>query len=248
VSCGFSREKLALHVGGDLPAADAVATASHLSACDDCRRFLEELRASQAVVKSSRAETASSSDCAAVRRQVMAIINERPDAIGWPLRLERAFMLGLRPSYALAAFLVIGMVSASVLAQIRPAADIQPRPDGYRDWTLVSGAVAAEAGRTLPSADRVFVSQSSYQAYERTGIFPEGTVFVWEAGSENVEGPHSSSSTLLVSLKDSARFEGGWGFFDFSGGAGTPPAKARALPDSKGCRACHLQSPLSVGA
>ena len=31
------------------------------------------------------------------------------------------------------------------------------------------------------------------------------------------EGPHATSSTLLASLKDSTKFEGGWGFFDFGG-------------------------------
>ena len=87
--------------------------------------------------------------------------------------------------------------------------------------------------------------------YAKTGIFPEGTVFVWEAGPErgvSHEGPHTTSSTLLASLKDSTKFEGGWGFFDFGGTGGAPQAKVRALPESRGCRSCHRQSPLSLGA
>jgi hypothetical protein len=241
---------LALHVEGDLADASAATTVKHLAVCDECRRFLEELQASQALVKSVRRETILLSDCAAMRREVMTIVNERPGPLGWRLRIERAVAWGLRPSSAMAALLLLGMVSVSVVAQIRPGAqgslapavlegsDTLLRPAGYRRWTLVSGK-------------RVYISQSSYEAYAKTGIFPEGTVFVWEAGPERPAsrgGPHSTSSTLLASVKDSTKFEGGWGFFDFSSSGGAPLAKARALPESRGCRTCHRQSPLSMGA
>jgi anti-sigma factor RsiW len=77
VSCRFSREMLALHVGGDLPEAATATTVGHLASCDECRRFLEELRASQALIRSVRRETVSPSECTAMRREVMTIINER---------------------------------------------------------------------------------------------------------------------------------------------------------------------------
>jgi hypothetical protein len=250
VSCGFSRETLALHVEGDLPGAEAAATIRHLAVCEECRCFFERLQASQALMKSVRRETVSASDCSAMRREVMTIINERPGTLGWRFRIDRAVALGLRPSYGIAAFLLIGMVSVSVLAQIRPAtqrptsavlegSDTLLRPEGYRGWTR------------LPSADRVYVNPSSYREYAKTGIFPEGTVFVWEAGPDqgvSQKSPHATSSTLLASLKDGTKFEGGWGFFDFDGTSGASQAKARALPESKGCRTCHRQSPLSMGA
>jgi hypothetical protein len=237
VSCGFSRETLALHVEGDLPDSEAAATVGHLASCDECRRFLEDLRVTQGLLKSGRSEAASRSDCAAMRNEVMTILNERTVALGWGLRIERAIALGLRPSYGLAAMLLLGMVSVSVLAQIRPAVhDTLPRPEGYREWTR------------LPSADRVYMNPLSYQEYAKTGIFPDGTMLVWEAGSESdgSSHAHTTSSTLLMSFKD-AKFEGGWGFFDFSGPGGAPLARARALPESKGCRTCHRHSPLSMG-
>jgi hypothetical protein len=253
VSCGFSREALALHVEGDLSDEAAAVAVSHLAECEECRRVLEDLRASQALLKSVRRETVSPSDCTAMRRELMTIINERPRALGWALRIERTIALGLRPSYGMAALLLLGIVSVSVLAQIRPAtnpavregSETLLRPEGYREWTLLSGTDAASRG--LPSADRVYVHPPSYREYVKTGIFPEGTLFVWEAAAEpGPESPHSTSSTLLVSLKDSTKFEGGWGFFDF-GGPGGAPAKARELPESRGCRSCHRQSPLSLG-
>jgi hypothetical protein len=227
---------LALHVEGDLPAAATAATSSHLAACEECRRVLEELHASQAFMKSVLRETVSTPDCSAMRRAVMAIINERPGTLGWRFRIERAFVLGLRPSFGLAAFLLLGMVSASVLAQMRPVETLL-LPEGYRHWTSVG--------------DRVYVDPSSYQEFEKTGVFPEGTVLVWDAGSAGSVSrgnPHPTSSTLLVSIKDSSKFVGGWGFFDFSGGGRPPSAKAHVLPESKGCRSCHRQSPLSLGA
>jgi len=236
VSCGFSREALALYVEHDLPAAEAAATAGHLRVCEECRGFVDDLRATQALVKSVRGDAANRPDCTAMRHQVMAIIHGRQAPLGWGLRLERAIALGLRPSYGLAALFLLGMVSVTVLAQIRPAAhDTLQWPEGYRQWTQ------------LPAADRVYINPSSYREYTKTGIFPEGTVFVWEAepGREGARGTHAGSSTL-VSFKD-GKVEGGWAFFDFSGGGGSTPAKARALPESRGCRTCHRQSPLSMG-
>lgn len=236
MSCGFSREALALYIEDDLPAAEAAATAGHLTVCEECRGFVDDLHVTQRLLKSVRGEAASRPACTAMRHQVMAIINGRQAALGWGLRLERAITLGLRPSYGLAALLLLGMVSVTVLAQIRPAAhDTLPWPEGYRQWTRV------------PSADRVYINPPSYQEYTKTGIFPEGTVFVWEAGPsrEGALGTHAGSSTL-VSFKD-AKVEGGWAFFDFSGSSGATPARARALPESRGCRTCHRQSPLSMG-
>jgi hypothetical protein len=251
VSCRVSREMLALHVEGDLPDASAAATVRHLAGCEECRRFLEELQASQALMKSVRRETVNFSECSAMRREVMRAINKRPGALAWRLRIERAIALGVRPSYGIAAVLLAGIVSVSVLAQIRPAThqgfsgaglastDTMERPEAYRDWILVR----------LRSADRVYINPSSYGEYARTGIFPEGTVFVWEAGpKQSHEGPHATSSTLLASLKDSTKFEGGWGFFDFGATGGALQAKVRALPESRGCRSCHRKSPLSLGA
>lgn len=46
---------------------------------------------------------------------------------------------------------------------------------------------------------------------------------------------------LLASVKDDTRFDGGWGFFDFTALDGTVMSKAEALPESSGCRACHRQ-------
>ena len=248
MSCGFSRETLALHVEGDLPDQSARIASSHLATCEDCRQFFHELRSRQSMLKSLRRETVSPSECAGMRREVMAIINDRRTNSGWFLRIERALMLGVRQrAYALAAFVVVGIVSVSVLANIRPGPlDSKPagavfegrntlvRPDGYRDWMFLVPSPAAHqsgcghaVGSTGTPAHRVYIDPAGYRAYAKTGRFPEGTVMVWE-----------ESSVVLASVKDSTRFDGGWGFFDFTNAKGTS-SKATALPESSGCRACH---------
>jgi hypothetical protein len=252
VSCAFSREALALHVGGDLSGAAAEIASSHVAACDDCRRFLEQLHARQSLLQSLRRERASPSECTGMRREVMSIINDRRDTSGWALRIERAIMLGFRQrSYALAAFALLGAVSVSALAQMRHAApDTRPSanvlegrdtlvlPEGYRDWILVrrptsaqhSGVNHGAATATRTAGPSVFINPSGYREYAKTGKFPEGTVMVWEG-----------SAVLLASVKDSTRFDGGWGFFDFTGVDRSTTFRAQALPESSGCRACHLR-------
>ena len=253
MSCGFSREMLALHIEGDLPDADAATTARHLAWCADCRRFLEELHLTQGLMKALRRETVSPAACTAMRRDVMTIINERPDALGWGVRIERAITLGLRPSFGMAALLLLGILSASALAQLRPvthagvATDSMSRPDGYREWILVAGGGVVEPSAERPiSGDRVYINPSSYREYSQKGRFPDGTVLVWEPAAPGQaltrRSPHGTSSTLLVSVKDSTKFEGGWGFYDFSGAPGAGVRTARPLPESSGCRTCHQQS------
>jgi hypothetical protein len=243
---------LALHVAADLPDAAAATTASHLASCEECRRFLDQLHETQALMKSVRRETVSPAACSAMRREVMTIINERPDALGWGVRLERAITLGLRPSFGMAALVVLGILSVSALAQLRPtthalvAADSMVRPDGYREWILIAGTGMVDpAGQPSAPGDRVYISPSSYREYSRTGRFPDGTVLVWEAAAPEPPAArgrlHSTSSTLLVSVKDSSKFEGGWGFYDFSGVGGAGMRTARPLPESSACRTCHQQ-------
>jgi hypothetical protein len=234
---------LALHVESDLPDAAGEITSRHLESCEDCRQFLDELRVRQSLLKSLRRHTVSSSESRAMRGRVMSIINERRDASGWLVRMERAIVLGVRQrSYALATVGLVALVSVSVLAQMRhvlpgtahPAAVFRGqntllRPEGYRGW--------------VPVGQNVYMTRSGYQEYARTGTFPEGTIMVWESVPANrtrTDHPYHESSVLLISVK-STRFDGGWGFFDFTGFEGMVTSEAQALPESSGCRACHRQ-------
>jgi hypothetical protein len=246
MSCGFSKETLALHVEHDLPRADADVAARHLATCGECREFAEQLRTRQSLLKSIRRETVSPAECTRMRSEVMSIINERPDDSGWALRLERAIVLGLRRrTYAIAGLAMIAIVSVSAVAQMRQPAprpfqsaaifegvDTLKLPDGYRDWI----SATSTANQT------VYISPSTYREYARTGRFPEGTLMIWESDrTSDGDTAHGGSASLLASVKDSTRFAGGWGFFDFTAREGTVAPKAKALPESSGCRTCHRQ-------
>ncbi len=249
MSCWFSKDTLALHVEGDLPKEIADATSRHLANCETCREFLERLRDRQALLKSLRHDTVSSSDCTRMRHDVMAMLNGGT-RLGWALGIERAVMLAFRrPAYALATFAVLGVVSVSALAQMRQATvpdvrvatavfegtDTLVRPDHYRAWVLVDAFMESlhrggHGAADRASGHRVYIDPEGYRAYVKTGAFPEGTTMIWE-----------SAPGLLASVKDSTRFEGGWGFFDFTAGAGNARTKAEPAAESSGCRTCHLE-------
>jgi hypothetical protein len=95
-------------------------------------------------------------------------------------------------------------------------------PLGYQSWVQVG--------------DNVYVDPAGYREYMNTGAFPEGTVFVRERGrSERAmetkePDPHG---TLVVSVKDSSRFEGRWGFYAFAGKEGS------VAPSNGTCQPCH---------
>jgi hypothetical protein len=119
-------------------------------------------------------------------------------------------------------------------------------PDGYRAWVFLSSGLdmsysaAAVAGNS--TFDNTFADPFSWQAFQRTGHWPDGTMLVLEVrgaqglGSINRHGHFQTGNVLglEVHLRDEKRFAGGWGFFDF--GLSGP---GRLLPHSAPCYACH---------
>ena len=248
MSCGFPHARIALHAAGDLSEAEARATAGHLAACTACGRLFDELCAQQRLLHSLRREAVDPSECARMRRGVMATVHRWPDQAEWTVRLERAIVLSVRRhTYALAAAALVGVISASALAKVQLEAPIATRavavfdganmlvrPEGYRDWILVSNPTATQA-------PRVYIDRTAFRVFTRTGAFPEGTLMVRESvgGPGRAGSPHASSAGLLVSVKNRTRFDGGWGFFDFTRPDGTTAPKAPAMDESDGCRTCH---------
>lgn len=121
-------------------------------------------------------------------------------------------------------------------------------PGDYREWTFLSagygmtyGPAAAEAGMP-PLFDNVFVLPEAYRVFVETGQWPDGTMFALEvrrATSEsaiNEQGKFQQDlAALEVSVRDSARFDGDWAYFDFTG----LPASREPLPYRAVCYECH---------
>jgi cytochrome P460 len=78
----------------------------------------------------------------------------------------------------------------------------------------------------------VYINPDAYREYSKSGKFPEGTILVQEMVATEV---------VKASVKDSGRFEGGWGYFDFSEGTGALKSEAEPLPQTAGCLSCHQE-------
>jgi len=120
------------------------------------------------------------------------------------------------------------------------------RPANYREWVWLSSGLGMSYSAPAsgePGFDNVFVAPAAYRAFVQTGKWPENTMFVLEEresrskGSINQSGHFQGALTGMVAeVKNSARFAGGWAFFDLSASASAKP-----LPKSSACYSCHAQ-------
>ena len=250
MSCEFSKETLALFVENDLPTAAAAKQVQvHVSVCAACRSYCEQLETSQAFIRAqfqlNDQKPVSQELLTDVRRNVMSQIDVTERSLGWAIRFERFLALAFRtPRYAAAGFALVAVVSVSVLGQMQHSLpettetaavfsghDTLSRPTDYRDWVFV-GKWRGHGD----ASENVYVSPDAYSEYTHTGKFPDGTVTVSETLSSD---PEPAVVALKVAVKDSSRFNDGWGFYDFADAKDKLKAKAEALPQTAGCRSCH---------
>ena len=120
-------------------------------------------------------------------------------------------------------------------------------PSAYRDWTFLSSGLGMTyavppADSANPNFDNVFADPSSYQAFLKTGVWPDKTVLILEVRASDSKvsinrGGHIQTNLLRVEahVKDSSR--GGWAFYGFEPGA----AQAAMIPKTANCYSCHEQ-------
>ena len=127
------------------------------------------------------------------------------------------------------------------------------RPTNYREWMYLTsglgmtyGPTQAAAGRP-PLFDNVFVNPQSYQAFMRTGQWPDGTMFILElrrsvanASINNGGFTQTDVAMLEAAVKDSQRFAdtGGWKYLEL-GAPPKAPESSAPLPATASCYACH---------
>ena len=236
----YAPEVLALFIADDLSPAEAASVNNHVRGCEKCLKTCDELETSQTLVKSRLRPMPNPELLSAVRHNVLSKIQSQELTLGWRLKLERMLWACFRKqAYAYATLAILVVISASLLAQIHHTDQVQHltaavfdadglvRPGAYRDWVFLGSTKDAE------SLHNVYIEPAAYRQYAKTGIFPEGTVFV----RERVR-PGGDSLTVEASVKDSNRFPGGWAFFAFTDRQGKILTKA--LPDGN-CRSCHEQ-------
>ena len=119
------------------------------------------------------------------------------------------------------------------------------RPEHYREWIYLTSGFDMSYSAAMPMGhvfDNVFVNPQAYAVFAATGTWPDDTVLIIEIRSAESKGSINKSGNfqganvvgLEVHVKDPARFEDRWAFFEFENGA---PAKM--IPRSAACYSCH---------
>jgi hypothetical protein len=123
------------------------------------------------------------------------------------------------------------------------------RPD-YRQWVYLSSGLGMNYGPTAagasaaPAFTNVFVNPESYREFQKTGKWPDHTMFALEIyGSATHSSPNKngyfqdSFMALEMNVKDSS-FPEGWRFFNFDGMS----EQGTAIPKNAGCLGCHSKN------
>jgi cytochrome P460 len=118
-------------------------------------------------------------------------------------------------------------------------------PKNYREWVFLSSGIGMTYASTAggnPNFENVFVNPAAYQAFLKTGAWPDKTVLILEVRrsdskiSINKDGRvQTEVAAIEAHVKDSER--GGWAFYGF-GKADT----AKLIPKTADCYSCHQQS------
>ena len=119
-------------------------------------------------------------------------------------------------------------------------------PEHYREWVYLTTGFDMSYDPPMQMGDHhmfdnVFVNPDAYQAFVKTGTWPDQTMLVLEQrdargkGSINQTGNYQGGVTAVeVHVKDEARFPGKWAFFGFGQGK-----TAKMIPLSADCYSCH---------
>jgi len=133
-------------------------------------------------------------------------------------------------------------------------------PKDFHEWVYVGSPLTPNAlngGQAgFPEYHNVYMEPGSYEIYQKTGEFPEGTIFFKELQltlpGENPDGSRTELSGrgyfpgayngADVTVKDTKRFAetNGWGYFNFNHHEPkAPTAKVKAKNE---CAFCHIPS------
>jgi hypothetical protein len=155
-----------------------------------------------------------------------------------------------RWSVVLAGLALAGVSAGAAAATAAFTADGRlPFPEQYREWIYLSSGIdmsyREQAGGMGHSMfDNVFVDPEAYRGFLRTGTWPDGTLLVLEVrgasqkGSINRQGKFQTGELMGVEVhvKDTRRFQGGWGFVQYR-----DRMPAQVTPMSADCYSCHRE-------
>ncbi len=122
------------------------------------------------------------------------------------------------------------------------------KPVDYKKWVFLSSGLGMTYGPLAapgdPTFDNVFVNPSSYDAFLKTGHWPDHTIFVLEvrqsASKESINNAGHFQTALRgkeAEVIDSS-LPGGWAFFSLDG----KDENAKAIPTTASCYSCHTKN------
>jgi Cytochrome P460 len=184
----------------------------------------------------------------------------------------------MRHPVSVSIVLAVGVIATAVFAQqpqLPPPDDFQATgrylpeytkdgdlilPKNFHAWIYVGSPLTPNAlnggQANFPEFHNVYIEPGSYDIYKKTGVFPEGTIFVKElqlmlpadfpdgskkepSGRGFFPGPFNGAD---VTVKDTKRYAEthGWGYYNFNHHEPkAPTAKVRPLTE---CAYCHIGS------
>ena len=121
------------------------------------------------------------------------------------------------------------------------------RPTDYRSWVFLSSGFdmsytdASEA--KAHQFNNVFVNRQAYEAFLKTGAWPDKTVLVLETRGGSADDPVLKRGQFQAGpvhgieahVKDESK--GGWGFYNF----GKDGSSAAVQPKTATCYSCHAE-------
>lgn len=133
-------------------------------------------------------------------------------------------------------------------------------PKGFEKWVYVGSPLTPNAlngGKAnFPEYHNVYMQPWAYEEYQKTNVFPEGTIMLKELQltlpAENPDGSRTEPSGrgffpgklngADVTVKDTKRYasSGGWGYYNFH--HYEPKAATAKLKPTSECGYCHMAS------
>jgi anti-sigma factor RsiW len=149
MTCKDWEERIALHAGGDLPAAEAAEVEAHLEACDECRGVAVAFGAGLELLREAHREPLGEAHYAAVRARVLSELQRERRPV-W----RRIWVCGLVAVAAAAILLLwprpVHTPARIEIAVIRPAAPNIERPRPVAPAPVMRPRRAASLVRRVP--------------------------------------------------------------------------------------------------
>jgi hypothetical protein len=131
-------------------------------------------------------------------------------------------------------------------------------PKNFEHWVYVGSPLTPNALNNgmanFPEFHNVYIEPGAYEIYQKTNVFPEGTIFFKELQltlpAQNPDGSRDEPSGrgyfpghlngADVTVKDTKRYAatGGWGYYNFN--HHEPKAPTAKLKSKDECAYCHM--------